>query len=400
MAVLYVNPKGVAHRKHSYSAGRDFENPYRYYLRRVLGWRESDNRACFKFGRAFEEALQFHHDNNGQGAVDDFVKRWLVFQDVKDLKYTKKEKDWANLNKTGIEMLKLYVIKQPSLPIPLGGQSVFQREYEKEVYPGDVNYGEISMAGKIDIICYTDPEHPMLSKVNWKPEYGVLRPLIVDVKTAGINYHESQGEAAYDKQLCIYSWLTGIRDVSLLWFTKTGHRLEKGSSATLLEDAFGEGFKAGDEVVVAQVTEEGVWIVKNDYFLTVMEEAQGRKPDGKLDTTKAATERKTNWLTSNALRVPESYLTRQRLQFNAGRVSPESAENAGRIAGSQIQQIVNAWKSKTWVDKFDNRPGFGYSNDPYFQAFVKKDEAFKLENFKKSEDENFDDLFVDDPEEE
>ena len=392
MSFLYINSKGIPQRRHSYSAGIDFDGcPYRYYLKRVLGWKELDLKACFKFGRAFENSLQFYHDHNGKGAIDNFVSEWSVYKEDQKLKYTKKEKDWNNLNKIGIEMLKLYIIKQPSLPIPIGGQSVFQRSYEKEMYPGDFNYGEISILGKIDIISYVDPAHPMLQKLDWKPEYGLLRPLIIDVKTAGINYHERPGSAAFDTQLCLYSWLTGIRDVALLWFTKTGHKLEKGSSVTLLENS--KDFKAGDEAVVAQVTEEGVWIVKNDFVITLMEDEQGRKPGGKLDTTKAATERKTLWLINNATKVLESSLTRQRIQFNSGFVSLESAENAGRVAGNQIQQIVNAWKSKNWVNKFNNRPGFGYSKDPYFQAFVENDVVFREQNFVKSEKETLDELF-------
>jgi hypothetical protein len=294
-------------------------------------------------------------------------------------------------------MLRLYKIRQPDLPIPLGGRVSFQRDYEKEIYPEDPNYGEITIYGKIDIISYTEPDHPLLPKLEWRPEYGPFRPLIIDIKTAGINYHENAGYAAFDPQLCLYSWLTGIRDAALLWFTKSGHKLEKGTSVTLLENA--EPFKAGQEAVVAHVTDEGVWIVVNDFVVTLMEEAQGRKADGKLDTTKAATERKLAWLASNATRVPENFLTRQRLQFNSGFITQEMANNAALVAGNQIQQIVNAWKSKNWINKFSNRPGFGYTNDPYFRAFVLRDEAFKKEYFTKKDDETLDDMFVDQEEE-
>lgn len=397
MGILYTNSKGIGQKRHSYSAGLDFDGcPYRYYLRRVVGWKESDLKAAFKFGRAFEESLQFFHDHNGEGVVEDFTQRWSLYKDDEKLTYTKKEKSWESLYKTGTEMLRLYKIRQPDLPIALGGRVSFQREYEKEMYPDDPNYGGITVFGKIDIISYADPTHPILPKFEWKPEYGVFRPLIIDIKTAGINYHESQGLAAFDPQLCLYSWLTGIRDVALLWFTKTGHKIEKGSSVTLLEDA--GNFKAGQELVVAHITEEGVWVVLNDFVITLMEGAQGKKPDGKLDTTKAATERKILWLTDNAIRVPESFLTRQRMQFNVGRISQEMMNNAAQIAGNQIQQIVNSSKSNNWINKFSNRPGFGYTNDPYFRAFILKDEGFKRDYFTRSEEETVDDVFAEESE--
>ena len=368
-----------------------------YYLRRVIGWKESDLIAAFKFGRAFEEAIQFHHDA-GQGAVDDFIRRWSEHKENKELKYTKKEKDWDNLNKIGIDMVRLYEIRQPSLPIPIGGQSVFQREYEKEMYPDDPNYGGITIFGKIDIISYVDPTHPLLPKIDWKAEYGLWRPVVIDIKTSGVNYHERPGSAAFDTQLCLYSFLTGIRTVALLWFTKTGLKMEKGSSVTLLEDT--GMWKAGEEVVVAKVDGDMVWIVKNDFMLDEMDKAQGKKADGKTDQTNAAKEKALQWLQINGSAVPSSDLTRQRLQFNSGLVSQEAALNAARLAGNQIQQIVNSWKSNNWINKFSNRPGFGYFKDPYFQAFVENDTMFRDQNFKKSEEETLDDLFADTPEEE
>lgn len=403
MAHLYISSTGVAWRKHSYSAGREYDrSPRKYYLRRVLGWKERDNKAAFKFGRAFEQAIEYHHNNNGQGAVEEFKRLWDIHKEDRELKYTTKEKGWENLNRIGVEMLKLYVLKQPDLPIPLGGETVFQREYSKEVFPGDPNYGEIEFAGKLDMVSYVDPNHVLLPKVDWRPEYGILRPIIIDIKTSGVNYHERPGMAAFDNQLRAYSWLTGIRTVALLWFTKTSHKLDKGASVTLLTDSLNGGFKAGEEAVVAQSADFGVYIVRSDFFLTEMEAAQGRKTDGKLDTTKAATERKAAWLNKNAELTSEESLTRQRLQFNAGLVMPDSAEDAGNIAADQIVSIVNASKTKSikgFRNKFDSRPPFGDHNDPYFRAFIAGETQFKEENFKQ-QDNDLDDLFSEEAEEE
>jgi hypothetical protein len=396
MGLLYVNTKGIAHRKHSYSAGLDYaRSPYLYYLKRVLGWKERDIKASFKFGRALEQAIEFMHDNNGKGGVEKFVELWAAHKDDKEIQYTKTEKDWENLNRAGVDMMKLYIIRQPSLPIPIGGGSVFQREYSKEVFEGDPVYGDIHFAGKLDIVAYVDPVHPMLPPVQWRPEYGLLRPLIVDIKTSAVDLPERPGIVAFDKQLRVYSWLTGIRDVAFLWFKKAGINLSKGSSVTLLEDV--GRLKAGDEAVVAQTTDNGVWLVTNDYFLEEMANAQGRKEDGSIDQTKAAKERKAKWLEENAIEVPERAVTRQRLQFNCGFVSIESANDAGKVAAKQIVDIVNAWKEKSYPNWAGIRYPDDNQNDSYFRAFVLNDTAFKEQNFIRA-DEELDDLF-DEPEE-
>jgi hypothetical protein len=407
MAFLYINSKGQPWRKHSYSAGNVFDQcPKKYYLQKVLGWREKDNKARFQFGKALETAIQHHHEHNGQGAVARFMEEWAPYKDNRELQYTRVERDWPTLLRTGIEMLKLYIIRQSGLPIPMGGQTVFQREFSKEVFPNDPNYGEIEDAGKLDIVAYVDPNHLMLPKLNWKPEYGAFRPVIVDIKTAGADFPDVYGIAAYDTQLRRYSWLSGIRDVALLWFVKKGHSLEKGSSVTLLEDA--GVFKAAQEAVVAQVDGDDVILVANDFMIEEMEKAQGKKPNKKgemkTDQTNEAKARRDAWLEKFGARVPSEIITKQRLQFNAGYVSIESANEAGAIAADQIVRIVNEWSKKARGDQsaYYNKFGIRYPHDdrsdPYFRAFILGDEAFRNSNFTKSDDETLDDLFADESE--
>lgn len=388
MAFLYISPKGTPWRKHSYSAGNDYDqSPYKYYLRRVLGWREKENKARYLFGRALEEAIQFHHEHDGQGAVDDFIRRWSAHKERTDLLYTKVERDWHTLLLDGIEMVRLYAIRQGQLPIPLGGRAVFQREYKKEVFPGDPNYGEIEDAGKLDIVSYSDPDHPMLAKLNWRPEYGAYRPVIVDIKTSGVDFPEQPGIAGFDKQLRRYSWLSGIRDVALLGFKKTGRTLRKGSSITLMEPA--GDFRAGDEAVVAKVDGDGVWIVKNDFMLEQMATIQGEK-NGKVDQTAEAKERAFQWLKTYGVFTESESVTRQRLQFISGFVTIESANEAGEIAGRQIVNIVNSWKTKSWPNTFGIRYPNDDRNDPYFRAFVLEDEMYKKQHFEKIDESDLD----------
>ena len=413
MPHLYVNSRGVPWRKHSYSAGLLFaKSPFAYQLQKIQGWRVRDNWARFEFGKTLEASIQFFHDHDGNAerALKSFTQNWEVFKD-KQLQYTKVERDWSTLLKTGTEMLRLYFIRQPKLPIPLGANVSFQRELSKEVFPGDPNYGEISDAGRLDIIAHVRPDHYLLPKVEWKPEYGKLRSLIIDIKTSGVDFKETQGLAAYDSQLRRYSWLSGIRDVAFLWFAKKGHSFEKGSSVTLLADV--GAYKAGQEAVIAYIqgpvkpTKKepdkqpplplGIYLVNSDFMIGQMNDAQGRREDGDLDTTNEAKEKKYAWLRQFGTLVKPEDITKQRLQFNAGFVTRESADDMGVEVGNQIIAIVNAWNSQTYPNTFSIRYPKDDSNDPYFRAFVLKDEAFKKENFTKSDDAEFDDMFDEEP---
>lgn len=411
MAFLYINSQGKPWQKHSYSAGSDFDLcPYKYYLRRVQGWKERDNKARLLFGRAVESAVQFYHEHGGVGGREEFHRLWQhpcernrctcngrLFKDRMDIVYTRTERDWATLDADGDDLLRLYAIRQPSLPIPLTGQTVFQREVSKEIFPGNPDYGEIEDAGRLDMICFVQPDHPRLPHLDWKPEYGVLRPLIVDMKCMGRSLPEEQGMAAYDEQLRRYSFLSEIHDVALLGFIKCGRKLQKGSSVTLLEDA--GKFKAGDEAVIARMDGENAWLLDNDYQLELMDKEQGDK-NGKTDQTKVAKERAQKWLEETGTKVHAHFLTRQRIQFNAGFVTTDSQLDAGQICADQIVGIVNARKSGHWTNKFGVRFPHDNRSDPYFQAFILKDEGFRQENFVKSAEETMNDLFAEEIEDE
>jgi hypothetical protein len=392
MAILYVNSRGIPWRKHSFSAGNTFDqSPLKYYLQKILGWREKDSLARFQFGKAIEETVQYHHENNGEGSREFFKQRWLQEKD-KELTYTKVERDWETLLLDGEELIRLYTIRQPSLPIPMGGQTSFQREYARLIFDNDSSYGGIEDCGKLDIVAYVDPKHPMLPALDWKPEYGPFRPLIVDMKCLGADLPEQYGIAAYDAQMRRYSFQSGIRDVALLGFIKKARSFQKGSSVTLLEDA--GVFKAGQEAVIAQVDGDDLILVANDFMIEEMERAQGEK-NGKTDQTNAAKARRDVWLESFGVRAPADIVTKQRLQFNAGYVSIESANDAGKTAARQIVSIVNAWNSKSWPNEFGIKYPRDDRNDPYFKAFVLNDENFRNINFTKSDDSTLDDLFED-----
>lgn len=394
MGFLYIDHKGVEKTRHSYSAGLEFDAcPLKFYLHRIIGWRERDTKAALLFGRAMESAVQYMHENCGEGGVREFSRLWAEHEHNDKLVYTKLEKDWTSLARAGQEMMKLYAIRLPSLPIPLDTR--FQREFVKEVFPGDPRLGGIEFFGKLDMIAYTDPHHKLLAHTAWAPEMGMFRPLIVDMKTMGTDFDDSdEGVVAEDVQLRTYAWLTGIQDVAFLWFKKNHHELKKGISVTLL-DTLGD-FVAGDEAVVAFIhPENGVYIVKNDFEMQEMHKAQGYKTNGTLDTTKAAKQRKLAWLADHAACVADFTLTRQRLQFVAGRVSPQSAIDAGRIAANQIAGIVAAREAGEWINTFGIRYPHDDRRDLYFRAFVRKENKLRDEIFEHSvDDHDFDDDLI------
>lgn len=397
MGILYIDSNGEEKTRHSYSAGLEYDqSPYKFYLKRILGWRERDNKAALLFGRALESAIQFYHDNAGRGGVEEFVRLWVAHKSNDKLTYTAREISWENLLRAGTDMMKLYAIRQPTLPIPLDTR--FQREFLKEVFPGHERFGGIEFYGKLDAMPNVDPNHPMLPKLSWQEKYGLFRPVIVDIKTSGVDLDDSNGVVGHDLQLRSYAWLRGMdpsgtATVAFLWFKKAGVDLEKGTSVTLLEDATKE-LKAGDEAVVAQVNKDEnftVYLLKDDTVVEEMKKAQGYKENGNLDTTKAAMERKAAWLSQNGVLIEQYKLTRQRLQFSAGIVTPKSAADAGQIAANQIAKIVNAWDSNIWTNTFGIRFPHDDRRDPYFRAFVLNDNVYRDGMFEQKHSEFFDD---------
>jgi hypothetical protein len=394
MAFLYIDAEGNERNRHSYSAGLEFDHcPFKYYLHRIAGWREKDSKAALLFGRALEDAIEFYHATGGKAGEEEFIRLWVMVKD-KELTYTKREVNWEGLMRAGREMMRLYIIRQPFLPIPLS--TIFQRQFTKEVFPGHEKYGGIEFFAKLDMITNAPPDHPMLPKIVWKEEYGLFRPVIIDIKTSGIDLDDTTGIVAHDLQLRQYAWVRGIYDVAFLWFKKSPHSYKKGASVTLLVDA--GRFVAGDEAVVASVEDEGAYLVGNDVMLEEMHKAQGRRENGSLDTKKDATERARVWREQNAVFVAKEGITRQRLQFSAARVDPKSAEDAGQIAADQIVRIVNAWESNKWTNTFGVRFPHDDRLDGYFRAFVLRDNAFRDSMFEQKSEEDLNDYF-DEPEE-
>ena len=85
MAFLYVDSEGNERNRHSYSAGLEFAgNPYKYYLHRIMGWKEKDTKAALLFGRDLEDAVEFYHKTAGKAdPVEEFTRLWAQRKDMK-----------------------------------------------------------------------------------------------------------------------------------------------------------------------------------------------------------------------------------------------------------------------------------------------------------------------------
>ena len=85
---LYTNYNGKISTTHSYSGGNTFHFcNYRYYLERLVGWKQKENKASLHFGKCIEAAIQFHIDNKLAGGVENFVANWNKIKEIKDLVY-------------------------------------------------------------------------------------------------------------------------------------------------------------------------------------------------------------------------------------------------------------------------------------------------------------------------
>ena len=168
--------------------------------------------------------------------------------------------------------------------------------------------------------------------------------------------------------------------MAFLWFKKSPLGIKRGSNVTLLE-SFGN-LEVGKEYITAKIDDDFVWLVMADFLIR--------------ETDKVKADEQQAWLEKNAVRVPKSSVTKQRLQFNSGIVTEQSAEDAGRNAARQIVQIVNCWKTGNWPQTFGIRYPRNDRDDAYFRAFVLGDEVFKQHNFVKLDEQSFDELFQED----
>lgn len=296
----------------------------KFKLSRIDGWKQKDRKASLEFGKCLEAGLQFYFQNGlkpGDGP-DEFRRLWSKFID-QPLSYTDQEGDWANLNRVGVEGLRLFEVTLPNLPIK---NPKFQLNYEKKLWPGDPVYGHLGYTAYIDILSTLDD----------------ATRLIIDVKTAKSTLDITPNMVSLDGQLRKYAWVSGITEVAFLNFVKCKTEdFKKGTKATLLEDYNYPLWKAGQQLTVVSCVEPGEGD-ETRYFNLATEEVV-QKMDEELDkiSGKGAKEAKEKVFRGYAERgdivtTGRDGITKVRVQWVRGTIPAEELSEIGDQVGADV----------------------------------------------------------------
>jgi|SRR5579864_119856 len=336
-AHLYINSRGQYVTRHSYSGGDTFAFcAQKYYLERVQGWSDKQDRVARHFGIALEAGVTFWHQHRQDttAAVAEFKRLWLEHKD-KEYIYSKPEKDWENLGRTGEELLRLYTLRYPTFPYIVNNpKEAFQVQTNFEVFPGTKLAG-IEFTSYIDLMANikkTQPQPTPLFPI--LPEAG--EEIIIDMKTSAKDVPEL---TVLDPQLRSYAWVKSLRLVAFLWFRKMGRELSKGDKVTLLESY--AGFEPGLSAVVLGTDDFGIWVTTDPKI----EEEMNKLFVG---SSKAVVAAKQAYIAANGKHVTETAVTKQRVQFKMATITKESAEDIGRSIKRDIINIAAANEKDFW----------------------------------------------------
>jgi PD-(D/E)XK nuclease superfamily len=315
MSHLYLNYNNKPVNSHSYSGGERFRFcKRRYYLERLQGWREREQKASLHFGRCVEDALKYHVDNKNSGGEEDFLRRWDKVKEIPDLTYTDKEGDWDKMKVMGGHMLQLFSLWWLTAGLT---DPKWQLEYKKEVFP---NAPELRYRG-LEFTAYIDLRAIYQEK-----------PLLVDIKTAGSQFTDDPAMLQLDPQLSDYSWVSGIPDVAFLVLIKGGDSFKKGDTVTLLDTGF--------QQKVLFANDGAVTITDAEDFEAYEIETKGVK--GKeLGAVKAK-------YAERSASIPEDQVTKCRIQFLTTTMPADNIREAGEIEAQNIVDIVQANQLKRW----------------------------------------------------
>lgn len=341
MPRLITDWKGREITRHSFSSGDTFRFCARKYrLEKIDGWAQKEKRASLEFGKCVEAAIVFHHMNGGAGGQVRFTELWEQFAERTDLTYTDREGDFTSLVRQGADMLRLYEIRLPGLPILTTPPPRFQANFRKEIFPGTELAG-IEFTAWIDILAAAPLDHPALPAWPANRACGAVRRINIDVKTAAASLDETPGLIALDSQLRAYAWASGIPDVAFLWFVKGGSAVKNGDRVTLLETV---GLcAAGAQVAVAAPVEDDgrLWIIP----LAAQETLKAH-----LGTLKgkALDVRRDEFLPRIGALVEPTAVTKVRLQFLTALLTEEDMREAGQVIGKEVAEIHMASEKDFW----------------------------------------------------
>jgi PD-(D/E)XK nuclease superfamily len=330
---LYINHKGYPVTRHSYSGSESFDYCARkYYLERVQGWAQKEQRSSTFFGKALEAAITFWHQHREDtvGAITEFQRLWGESKD-KDYTYAKTDKDWGTLLLDGCELIQLYAILYPTFPYIVNNPLDFQVENNFEVFP------DTALAG-IEFTAYID----LIAQLK-----GTKRPLVIDMKTSGKDIPEL---TVLDPQLRSYSWVKNWPDVAFLWFRKMGRAISRGDVVTILDS--GLSIPAGQTAFVLAKDDFGLWLTQNEKLFEEME----AQFIGESKVVKAA---RASFIQAHGISVSERAITKQRVQFKAVTITEESREDIGKSIKRDIVNIARA----TETEFFPMQSGVRFPNE-------------------------------------
>lgn len=332
MAFLYKTKTGREVTTWSYSSGVDASFCKRFFkLRRIEGYKPRGTRAAFEFGKCVEDAIRFHYESNqklGSGP-DEFKRLWLKWEKI-ELIFTAKENCWKDLYTVGSEMLQLFEILAPTLPIH---KPVFQAAYRKELFPG-THLSGIEDVGYADIVSQTSK--------------GLL---LIDVKTAAAAYDLAAEFVALDPQLGRYSWHSGIRDVAFLTLVKARpESFESGDLVTILADFQSASSKwtAGSSGLVFPLpplkVKKGEEVVSDPNaprYINIVSEGDYAKfkADNKEVRGKLLEEAKISFVAGVGITLPRERVTKTRIEFLPGRISDETVASIKKRVEREVVEI-------------------------------------------------------------
>lgn len=367
-AVLYRNSSGKDVTHASYSSRQTFRHcPREFQLTRIEGWSDKTQRAATLFGRCIEAGLQAYEESGRihNTGVHSFEKQWndvKLVPDFEKLEYTDAEKDWDTLLRTGREMMMLYEVRAPRLPLSTKPGMLFQQPLRKKIFPG-TNLDRIENKAIIDVLSFPRWDHPLLPVIpedEAKKDLGVAyhvpsehRPLIIDVKTSGKDL--AVDLVMLDPQLAEYAWQSRIPDVAFLWFVKKSHGLKKGSKVSLLQpwrDKF-----AGWEGVVIDVCDVGIYI--GDFATLANYETAVKELRGKARAAAEGIFFEAGRHDGTVLLVPENVITKQRIQFGAARFTENEMDDTGKSVAQTTVEMVRAHE----LEFYEKQPGIRFPNE-------------------------------------
>lgn len=344
--VLYKSEKGFQAKNHSYSGGTLWETcPKKYYYKKIQGWTEKEDGPALAFGNAFEAAHKYYHVHGREkgSGVDEFKVLWFHHKDDPAIKYTEKSGSWEDLLRVGVELMRLYEVTLPTLPIM---NEEFQVKQVVDLFPVSPDYSGLGYDARADMLCTVPNEHPLLPALAG----GSTRRLVIDIKTSSNSYPSDPRMSALDEQLIDYSWVFDIPTVAFLVFVKNPSSVTTGDWVTVLE-----GERACKSYIAYDINEERILVLPK----TLYEEFQDRKKEikGKGSKDRVA-ELETEYF-YKAFRYKREDLTKQKIQFLPAVIDQETREDAKLCAMIEAREIADSYSEKFFPKKsgirFPNR---------------------------------------------